>query len=88
MLDSAAQRHAVTTTDSLPDMSALLVSPGDAGWMVDGNVLARPKRFPTKEQAIGFARHWARDNRPCVVRLEIRRGEVAGEWEYEPLPLA
>ena len=52
-------------------------------WVVQGDALPRTARFPTREQAIGFARHWASDHRPSLVTLQAERDEEAGEWSFE-----
>ena len=83
MFDSTAHRQAAARLSAgIRELHSLVVSPVGAGWTVRGPMLPRLQRFPTKEQAIGFARHWARDHAPSVVRLELSPGESAGEWEY------
>jgi hypothetical protein len=84
MFDSIAQREAVAHVAArIRERRLLLVSPAKTSWVVQGPPLPREQSFPTKEQAIVFARHWARDHRPSVVRLELERGQAAGEWEYD-----
>lgn len=61
----------------------LTISPVPGGWLVTGEWLPRDVRFPTREQAIGFARHWASDHRPSLVTLELAPGEATGEWHYD-----
>jgi hypothetical protein len=83
MFDSSAHHQAAARLEEgSRQYNSLTVAPIGSVWTVRGSLLPRLQRFPTKEQAIAFARHWARDNTPSVVRLEIDRGEVAGEWEY------
>jgi hypothetical protein len=63
----------------------LSISREGASWVVRGDRLPRTARFPTREQAIGYARHWASDHRPSLVTLEVVNGEIAGEWGFEKL---
>jgi hypothetical protein len=87
MFHSTAQREAVENAvesmrGRIRALHALLVAPTATTWIVKGGELPRVRRFATKELAIGFARDWAEQHRPSVVRLEIVPGDVAGEWEY------
>jgi hypothetical protein len=83
MIHSASFRNASRVDAEVHKMDVLLVHPSSSAWCVRGRALERTQRFPTKDQAIQFARGWAEVNRPCVVKLELDDRRIAGEWEYE-----
>jgi hypothetical protein len=83
MIHPAPFRNAYRHEAEVVKMDVLLVYPSASVWFVKGRALERTRRFPTKDQAIQFARSWAEINRPCVVKLELDDRRIAGEWEYE-----
>jgi hypothetical protein len=86
MIRPIAFRNASRRDPTVHKLDTLLVYPTGTAWFVRGRPLERIHRFPTKDEAIYFARNWAEMNRPCLVKLELDDRRIAGEWEYEEYP--